>query len=76
MHLLEQIVLWLLAICLYAGVFGLLTFIILDFAEALFGLDLVPEIKRPLGIGATIALLVALIAFLYLDHPQERRDDR
>ena len=75
LQLLEKIVLWGLAACLYAGIFGLLSFIMLDFAEAIFGIDLVPEIKRQLGIGATIALLIALVAFLWFERSASRQDD-
>ncbi|MDY0882253.1 hypothetical protein ACFPL7_21940 [Dongia soli] len=75
LQLLEKILLWALAICLYAGIFGLLAFIVLDFLEAILGIDLVPEIKRQLGIGATIALLIALIAFLWLERSAQRPDD-
>ena len=75
LQLLEKIILWALAACLYAGIFGLLAFIALDFAEAIFGIDLVPEIKRQLGIGATIALLIALVAFLWFERSASRQDD-
>lgn len=75
LQLLEKTLLWALAICLYAGIFGLLTFIVLDFAEAILGIDLVPEIKRQLGIGATIALLIALVAFLWVERSANRPDD-
>jgi hypothetical protein len=75
LQLLEKIILWALAACLYAGIFGLLAFIVLDFAEALLGIDLVPEIKRQLGIGATIALLIALVAFLWFERSADRPDD-
>jgi uncharacterized membrane protein YqjE len=75
LRFLRKAALWLAALALYVGVFGILTFIILDFAEVILRIDLVPEIQRQLGIGGVVGLIIALIAGLwFLNHEQEPDD--
>lgn len=75
LKLLRQTALWLAALALYAGVFSILTFIILDFAEVLLRIDLVPEVRRHLGLGGVVSLIVALLAGLwFLNHERESDD--
>lgn len=75
LKLLRKTALWLAAMALYAGVFATLTFIVLDFAEVILRIDLVPEIKRELGIGGVVGLIIALLAALWFLHQERMSDD-